>query len=261
MSKGNYLGEANLAKAIKESRNSFEIEKSRVDNSSPDGWRIEEVPGDGSCGFHAIMKCLLFQGNNNYIRISNNPSLRATLKNRKINFNEKAGFALRYYLARKLEKIRDEISSYKVIMNNKTIPRSNKVNVNKRLQDLINTYKLNFIVENNQAGISEKNIENPVSYLNAIIKNLEDFKINKSTNEWLTQQILVIIAPILKKNIFIFYRKKWTSILYEKPYNQNNSIFLKYDGIHYDALIRSDKMFKNSFNIPSDTVFNYNFFK
>jgi hypothetical protein len=252
---------ANLKKAIKESLLNSKKQLG-IDNSPPpDGWRVIKVSGDGSCGFHAIMKCLSFQENNSYKRISNNPSLRLTLENRKINFNEKAGFALRYYLARELEEIRNEIIFLQMMMKH-NIDESQKKITHKRYQKLIDTYNLNDFFVNNEAGISESNIENPVSYLNAIIEKLENFKINQNTNEWLTQQILVIIVPILKKNIFIFFRGTWKQILYEKPCNPNNSIFLKFNGIHYDALIPSGKIFKNNFNnIPETNNFNYNFLK
>jgi hypothetical protein len=241
----------NLEKAIEESKKSFLEEESKKNNSPPpDGWAVVEVPPDGTCGFHAIMKCLSYQGNTNYRRISNNnPSLRYTIENRGINFNEKSGFALRYYCARILEDIKNEISSYQSIMNNKTIPRANKGAVHKSLEDLIKQYKLGDRFRNNQSGISENNIENPVSYLTAIIKKLRNFDINKSTNEWLTEQILVIISSILKKNIFIFYKGNWKQINYEKPCNSNNSIFLKFNGIHYDALIPNSYEFKNRFNV------------
>ena len=253
----------NLEKAIEESLKSFEAQKSQMNNSPPpDGWTVVEVPPDGTCGFHAIMKCLSYQGNTNYRRISNNnQSLRYTIENRGINFNEKSGFALRHYCAKKLEDIKDEISSLQLIMNNRDIPRANKDNVNRRLDYLINEYKLGDRFPNNQSGISENNIENPISYLTAIIKKLRNFNINKSTDEWLTEQILVIISAILKKNIFIFYKGNWKQINYERPFNQNNSLFLKFNGIHYDALIPSTKIFKNRFNVPDTYEFKYNFLR
>jgi hypothetical protein len=253
----------NLEKAIAKSLKSFEEEESKKNNSPPpDGWVVVKVPMDGTCGFHAIMKCLSYQGNTNYRRISNNNLvLRYTLENRGINFNEKSGFALRHYCAKILEDIKNEISSLEAIINNKNIPRTNKGNVNKRLQYLISEYKLDNRFPNNQSGISENNIENPTSYLTAIIKKLRNFNINKSTDEWLTEQILVIISVILKKNIFIFYRGNWKQINYEKPCNPNNSIFLKFNGIHYDALIPSTKFFKNRFNVPNTYEFKYNFLR
>jgi hypothetical protein len=137
-------------------------------SSNPPNWNLIKIDGDGSCAFHAIMHSLSYQSNNNYKRISNNPSLRITLNHSGINFNKKSGFALRYFCANELEKLIEKLKE----SNGKTSIA------------LIKKYKLNNRTENSNSGITANNAKNEINYLNALIKKFRNFikQFMESTN-------------------------------------------------------------------------------
>jgi len=197
----------------------------------PEGWIMITVAGDGTCGYHAIMKYLELNDQSKYNEVLQNCEYNKIIKNSTIVNQNKPGFCLRNYLVIKLKSILDSL-------NNKTL----------NTQDAIGLYHLEYMNYKIVDGIS------------TIINYVEN-------GGWLDQKELVFLSIFLNKNIFVFNNSagKWTKISNNELQNtnNNNSIFLiNQNEYHYNTLIKKDdKIFKYNFsNIPNTVLFNYNFF-
>ena len=132
----------------------------------------------------------------------------------------------------------------------------------KNLNNIIDENGLEFFIKN------KNDIDGLINFLQKNIKEVSDYKKGKYTNTFIEGYIIYIIGKLLNKNIFIYYypTKKWikpTKKIEHENISENNSLFIIYNGIHYDTLIPYDGLLlKDNFNnIPNNEYFNYNFIK
>lgn len=239
-----------LQNAIKAS---LETVRSGINNGQitpPSGWQIIKIRGDGTCGYHAIMRSLLDIDPQYYYYF--------LAGSNKID----AGFKLRELCKKKLEDILNNVTSTKIIFNFSNINQNQKNTGKKYLNNIIDENGLDFFIEN------KNDINGLINFLQKNIKEVSDYEKGKYTNAFIEGYILYIIGKLLNKNIFIYdYRnKKWTKPTQKIEYeniSENNSLFIIYNGIHYDTLIPYDGLLlKDNFNnIPNSEYFNYNFIK
>lgn len=232
----------------------------------PNGWSKIDVPGDGTCGYHAIMKSLSVQNNRILRNIANNS------KNNNPLFTSNSGFALRVFCAHKLKRAVSAFENFLFISSLSNIPNNYVIGLTQELNRTINEYDLMHIP---MYTVDISNYQDIIDSLNQIINKLQNFNpFSKKANGgvWIDVDVLHIISKLLKKNIFIYNstinnNNKWVQFIgNDNPYDPNSSIFLFFNGAHYDTLvpdITKQKVLKNRFNnLPiRSTNFNYDFLR
>lgn len=216
----------------------------------PSGWQIIKIRGDGTCGYHAIMRSLLDIDPQYYYYF--------LAGSNKID----AGFKLRELCKKNLETILNNVNAAKMILSLDNISRNNKNTGNKYLNNIIDENGLYFFIKN------KHDIDGLIEFLQENIKEVGNYEKGKYTNAFIQGYIFYIIGKLLNKNIFIYDypTKKWikpTKKIEHENISENNSLFIIYNGIHYDTLIPYDGLLlKDNFNnIPNTDYFNYNFIK
>lgn len=215
----------------------------------PDDWQIIKIRGDGTCGYHAIMKSLLYMDPYYYyIFLEDTPKIDA-------------GFKLRELCKKKLNDILNNINTFKFILNLDNINKNSKNNTKKDLNKIIVENDLYFFIKN------KNDINGLINFLKKNIKEVGDYEKGKYTTAFIEGYIIYIIGKLLNKNIFIYdyRRKQWTKPTQKIQGNisENNSLFIIFNGIHYDTLIPYDgQLLKDNFNnMPTREYLNYNFIK
>jgi hypothetical protein len=242
------MSNKNLQRAIKASLGTIRPGINNIEMIPPSGWQIIRIRGDGTCGYHAIMRSLLDTDYRSYYFF--------LAGRNKIH----AGFKLREQCKKNLETILNNVNSTKIIFSFSNINKNQKNTAKKYLNSIIDENGLDFFIENN--------IDSLIIFLEKNIKEVGDYEEGKYTNAFIEGYIIYMIGKILNKNIFIYdyLNKKWTKptqkIQYENI-SENNSLFIIFNGIHYDTLIPYDGLLlKDTFNnIPNSEYFNYNFIK
>ena len=250
MSKNN---NSDFQKAIKDSLTTLRPGINNGEMAPPPGWKIIKVTGDGSCGYHAIMKSLYIMD-----RIKFND-----FKNRNMNNNDQ-GFWLRDKCTELLEKILNDINTFLFILKDNTI--NSKNSIKEDLKNIIKNFRLDSFMDNFNINnfIKNKNIINSVeNFLKKEKNETSNYTRGEFTTKYIQGYTIYIIQKILNKNIFIYFprTKQWIANQIIENANPNNSLFIIYNGNHYDTLQPIKKLKDNFNNMPNTQYFNYNFIK
>ena len=236
------LEQKELQKALEESRKTFYV---------PEKWSVKYIEGDGSCGYHSIALKLNYKNehfrNNKYLHLSKG----------RYNTNKRKGFSFRLKCA---EIAKNIIKSLK----------EGKTNIYE--------YSIEKLIERIQLS-RVNNLDSLIKYIEELNKKFLTFSLENTNSKTcrlegqLDENEMKFISIFYRKYIFVYdqqeYAQGWRRIGYSYGIsNQYNSIFLLFNGGHYDLLVpSSNTRFKENFedfapnNKELPDIKEYNFFK
>lgn len=243
-----------------------DFERTSSSKNLLNGWKKIQIPGDGSCGYHAIMYSLVKNSKQNQL-----VEVILGINNNKKYKNDALGNKLRYYIIKEITFLKGELEKL-----NKSNKSNNKAKFNETieyydLKELLQKTKIsnnNLVLNKNKKKIALTE-ENYIKLLDQFLKEL-----NPNNSIWIEYHMLKIISIILRINIFIYIKNEngWRLIRGTRDNNEelidsNNAVFIYYDGLHYETLIpNNDHKLKEKFDnlllikdISSGELFNYNF--
>ena len=243
-------------------------------------WKIIKVPGDGTCGYHSIVKSMQLAKIETNRIIGNGFTKSYNLKNGKdlrIMCNEifiNIKFNIRNFIVLyKFDKLKEIIDKYRIIFNYKDIYKIEKTVkiIIIAGNNKIKKYKLingnNKIIDNNYKKLKESNKNKYEKlyksklkeYIDDSLKLLDKDYINKINRDWIDEEIISFISCLLQINIIIFNNNSHKWIIYSKNPNFKK-IFIYYNGYsHYDSLEYNGTNFEDEYKeILSKSLYYHN---